>query len=88
MHVPMPVMDGIEATQIIRTRPPFCTDPQLHGIPIIGILTDRSLKAKQACIAAGMNDYIYTPLFPRVLTRKLCQFSKSQVVRDQTRGPA
>ncbi|KAJ0415239.1 CheY-like superfamily [Aspergillus carlsbadensis] len=45
MDVSMPVMGGIEATNIIRTQPPFATDPTISMTPIIA-MTAHTLQAQ------------------------------------------
>jgi PAS domain S-box-containing protein len=54
MDVQMPVMDGIEATRIIRK------DLKLN-LPIIGCSAHAMASEKTRCIEAGMNDYITKP---------------------------
>jgi signal transduction histidine kinase/CheY-like chemotaxis protein/HPt (histidine-containing phosphotransfer) domain-containing protein len=56
MDVQMPKMDGYEATREIRK----CA--RGAAIPIIGMTANVFEKDKQACISAGMNDFIPKPL--------------------------
>lgn len=53
MDIKMPVMDGLEATRIIRT-----THRQL---PIIAVTAYAANDDRHTCIAAGCNDYISKP---------------------------
>jgi signal transduction histidine kinase/CheY-like chemotaxis protein len=55
MDVQMPKMDGYEATREIRKLPRGAT------IPIIGMTANVFEKDRQACLAAGMNDFIPKP---------------------------
>jgi signal transduction histidine kinase/DNA-binding response OmpR family regulator len=56
MDIQMPVMDGLEAMQLIRS------DPQFSAIPIIA-LTARAMEGDQeTCISAGANQYLSKPL--------------------------
>jgi two-component system alkaline phosphatase synthesis response regulator PhoP len=65
MDVMMPVMDGIEACQIIRK------DLQLNQ-PIIAFLTARAEDYAQiAGFEAGADDYISKPIRPRLLISKI-----------------
>jgi len=54
MDVQMPVMDGIEATKLIKSG---CTDPP----PIIGLSANAMNEDRQKYIRAGMDDYISKP---------------------------
>ena len=56
MDVQMPKMDGYEATRKIRKLPGGA------GIPIIGMTANVFEKDRQACLAAGMDDFIPKPL--------------------------
>ncbi len=56
MDVQMPVMDGIEATKIIRN------DLKLHDIPIIAMTAHAMYGDKERCLEAGMSDYIPKPI--------------------------
>lgn len=59
MDMQMPVMDGCQATEVIRT---FNSD-----IPIIAMTANAMTGDKNKCIAAGMNDYITKPINPEIL---------------------
>lgn len=63
MDVQMPVMDGLEATRIIRL-----TDPV---VPIIGMTAGAMADDKEKCLAAGMDDYISKPIDIKGLDRKI-----------------
>ncbi|AWB45985.1 hybrid sensor histidine kinase/response regulator [Paenibacillus sp. CAA11] len=57
MDIHMPVMDGLEATRIIRSRQPR----ELQ--PVIIAMTANVMDGVQSrCLEAGMNDYISKPL--------------------------
>jgi CheY-like chemotaxis protein len=56
MDVQMPIMDGIEATKVIRN------DLKLTDIPIIAMTAHAMYGDKERCLEAGMNDYIPKPI--------------------------
>ena len=68
MDMQMPVMGGVEATQIIRRR------EVERGLPRLRIvaMTANALEAdRDACLAAGMDDYIAKPFKAAELGEKL-----------------
>ncbi len=57
MDVEMTDMDGITATQKIRAL-----DTPIAKIPIIAVTAHSSMKDRERCLAAGMDDYIAKPI--------------------------
>lgn len=71
MDVQLPVMDGLEATRIIRNDFP---EPK-NNIIIIA-MTAGALKSEAGrCLNAGMNDYIAKPFNPDLLIEKLSHYN-------------
>jgi CheY-like chemotaxis protein len=58
----MPVMDGIEATRLIRRM-----DEPLASIPIIGVTAAATRTELDACVEAGMNTCVTKPISPNDL---------------------
>ncbi len=58
MDVHMPVMDGREATELIRSM----NDEELKSIPIIAMTADAFAEDVQKCLKCGMNDHIAKPI--------------------------
>ena len=74
MDVQMPVMDGYQATQIIRQWKPKQGNP-----PIIIAMTAETMKGdKEQCLAAGMDDYLAKPFKQEILREKLAQWMSLQ----------
>ena len=73
MDLMMPVMDGYEAAQRIRT----CDRPDARTIPIIATSANAFREDVQKCLDAGMNAHVSKPLFRNSLLRVLAQFFTS-----------
>lgn len=65
MDLQMPVMDGYEATRLIRAQ------PGLHDLPIIALSANVMKDQVRRCYEAGMNDHLPKPVDPNVLFRLL-----------------
>jgi two-component system CheB/CheR fusion protein len=61
MDMHMPVMDGLEATRLLRRT------PQGAGLPIIAVTAAVLAEDREQCTAAGMNDHISKPFVPERL---------------------
>ncbi|MEO1449212.1 MAG: ATP-binding protein, partial [Bacteroidota bacterium] len=84
MDLNMPVMGGIEATSIIRSKP----DAPFRNIPIIALTADVSPDVKERTLASGMNDYLTKPLDPErlfaVLEREYVRRGRTQSVSKRS----
>ncbi|MBH8560784.1 PAS domain S-box protein [Nostoc sp. CENA67] len=81
MDVNMPVMDGLEASRRI------CQEWEVSSRPYIIAMTANAMRGdREACLAAGMNDYISKPVQIKELTQALskCQVRLSSKLTSQT----
>ncbi len=69
MDCQMPVMDGFEATRQIRLWE--ATQPLRRTTPIVALTANALVGDRQACIDAGMNDYVAKPVSKSALTKAL-----------------
>ena len=86
MDMHMPVMNGLEATRLIRQQ---SASPE---IPIIAMTASAMQGDRERCLAAGMNDYIAKPVDPdlmyAVLRRWLRPEAGERTQRSAARAPA
>ena len=61
MDLQMPVMDGLEATALIRQ------DRRFDTLPIIAMTAHALADQRQQCLDAGMNDHVAKPIVPELL---------------------
>jgi CheY-like chemotaxis protein len=57
MDIELKDMNGLEATKLIRQLPEAVKD-----VPIIAVTAHSSMKDREKCLLAGMNDYISKPI--------------------------
>jgi signal transduction histidine kinase/ligand-binding sensor domain-containing protein/CheY-like chemotaxis protein/HPt (histidine-containing phosphotransfer) domain-containing protein len=69
MDCEMPVMDGFSATAAIRRQEPAGT-----RMPIIALTADATAAGREACLAAGMDDYLAKPFRREALHATLARW--------------
>ncbi len=70
MDMQMPVMDGIEATRIIRGL-----NERIRDIPVIAFTANAMADEVAGCRAAGMNDHLSKPVDREALLRMVAQWT-------------
>ena len=70
MDMQMPVMDGLQATQKIRSL------PGMAKLPILAMTANAFEEDRQKCLQAGMNDHMAKPLTPKGLAERLSYWLK------------
>ena len=61
MDIQMPVMDGLEATRLIRSI------ADKETLPVLAVTANVFQDDRQACMKAGMNDFVDKPIDPKNL---------------------
>ncbi len=72
MDIHMPVMGGLEATEIIRSK----SESYFQQLPIIALTASMLTSEVNEITRAGMNDYILKPFDPKGLYDKLTKYQK------------
>ena len=72
MDIHMPVMGGLEATEIIRGK----NESYFQQLPIIALTASMLTSEVNEIIRSGMNDYILKPFDPKGLHDKLARYQK------------
>ncbi|MCS7042274.1 MAG: response regulator [Bryobacteraceae bacterium] len=61
MDLQMPILDGFEATRLIRSL------PQISDVPIVAVSAHALNGEPRRCLEAGMNGYLAKPVEPAEL---------------------
>jgi PAS domain S-box-containing protein len=72
MDVHMPIMGGLEATQILRAHP----ETYFQQLPIVALTASMLSSEVNQMTSAGMNDFILKPFDPKTLYEKLARYQK------------
>ncbi|MFB9245246.1 ABC transporter substrate-binding protein [Massilia antarctica] len=68
MDVQMPVMDGLQATRLIRL------DPRLTGLRVLAMTANATSADRERCMQAGMDDFISKPIQPALLCETVARW--------------
>ncbi|KAI0549538.1 putative histidine kinase HHK1p [Xylaria curta] len=76
MDVQMPVLDGYEATKLLRQD----SNEEVRSILVIAMTASAIQGDREKCLAAGMNDYLAKPVKAELLRRKLDTYTTGQAM--------
>jgi two-component system sensor histidine kinase/response regulator len=72
MDVQMPVMDGFEATRMIRS------DPRLRDALVIAMTANAGLDDQARCLEAGMDEFVTKPIAPSLLFEVIARWLRQR----------
>lgn len=75
MDVQMPVLDGLEATRMIRR------DPRWRAVPIVAMTAHAMTGDRENCLEAGMNAYVSKPVLPDHLLQVMDEYLVQKAAR-------
>jgi PAS domain S-box-containing protein len=70
MDIRMPIMDGLEATKVLRTK------PELSQVPIIATTASAGEDSREDCLKAGCTDHLSKPIQSKELFEILSKYIK------------
>ncbi|BEV73415.1 hypothetical protein THUN1379_28970 [Paludibacterium sp. THUN1379] len=79
MDMQMPVMDGLSATRELRQF------AQTRHLPILALTANAYAEDRDACLQAGMNDFLSKPIEPLVLRERLARYLPAAAASDAER---
>ncbi|XLZ71080.1 CHASE domain-containing protein [Massilia sp. SR12] len=77
MDVQMPVMDGYEATRLIRAH------PKLAGTLIIAMTANAGKEDQARCLSAGMDEFVTKPIAPNLLFSVLSKWMSQRAAEGR-----
>jgi signal transduction histidine kinase/DNA-binding response OmpR family regulator/HPt (histidine-containing phosphotransfer) domain-containing protein len=78
MDMQMPRMDGVQASQLIRALP-----GPAGATPIVAMTANAMRKDQDACLAAGMNDFISKPIDAEAFLRVVARYMTVDLWDDE-----
>jgi signal transduction histidine kinase/CheY-like chemotaxis protein len=82
MDLQMPVLDGFEATRLLRA------DERFADLPIVAMTAHAMREERNRCLAAGMNDHVAKPIEPPRLYEVLRRWMKPKLAGERLDAPA
>jgi signal transduction histidine kinase/DNA-binding response OmpR family regulator/HPt (histidine-containing phosphotransfer) domain-containing protein len=81
MDIQMPVLDGYQATRLIRQ------EPHLNALPIVAMTANAMASDRDACLLAGMNEHIGKPFELTKLVSLLIRITRFSAVPSEAHVP-
>ncbi len=81
MDIMMPVLNGYQATRLIRQN------PKTRSIPVIAVTVLTSLEEREECFRSGCNDYIAKPFTIKDLASRIEKLLKKSSGNLSTLSP-
>lgn len=81
MDIQMPVLDGLEATRLIRR------EPKWRHLPIVAMTAHAMTGDKQRCLQAGMNGYVSKPVHPAHLLATIESYLHAEPANESEGAP-
>lgn len=81
MDMQMPVMDGYEASRIIRNNPEY------NSIPIIAVTANAMIGDREKCLASGCTSYLAKPFQTRELAEEIEKVLKNKTISSKSAYP-
>lgn len=75
MDMQMPIIDGLEATGLIRAL------PGRESVPILAMTANAFREDRQRCLEAGMNDHVGKPVNPEALFAALLKWLPNRALK-------
>ena len=77
MDCQMPVMDGLEATEVIRA-----SQLASAAVPILAVTANATLEDRNNCISVGMNDHISKPIKAKILMERIQHWLEQSALKE------